>query len=123
MRLGNCTTSTKTSAKRMTWPPTNPAKLKELQDLFLVEAKKYNVLPLDPRLVGTHGSETANCGRAADELDILWQSSPIAGTDRTTAFSASVYADALTRSSRVGCRRRDRLCRCILGGMVVVCHR
>ncbi len=27
-----------------------PAKLKELQDLFLVEAKKYNVLPLDPRL-------------------------------------------------------------------------
>ena len=29
---------------------TNPAKLKALQDLFLVEAKKYNVLPLDPRM-------------------------------------------------------------------------
>lgn len=29
---------------------TQPAKLKELQDLFLVEAKKYDVLPLDPRL-------------------------------------------------------------------------
>jgi arylsulfatase A-like enzyme len=27
----------------------NPAKLKELQELFLVEAKKYNVLPLDDR--------------------------------------------------------------------------
>ena len=27
-----------------------PAKLKELQELFMVEAKKYNVLPLDPRL-------------------------------------------------------------------------
>jgi arylsulfatase len=27
-----------------------PTKLKELQDLFLVEAKKYGVLPLDPRL-------------------------------------------------------------------------
>jgi len=27
----------------------NPAKLKQLQDLFLVEAKKYNVLPLDDR--------------------------------------------------------------------------
>ncbi len=26
-----------------------PAKLKELQDLFLVEAQKYDVLPLDPR--------------------------------------------------------------------------
>ena len=29
----------------------NPAKLKELQELFLVEAKKYNVLPLDDRRV------------------------------------------------------------------------
>ena len=28
----------------------NPSKLKELQDLFIVEAKKYNVLPLDPRM-------------------------------------------------------------------------
>jgi hypothetical protein len=28
----------------------NPAKLKELQDLFLVEAQKYDVLPLDPRM-------------------------------------------------------------------------
>ncbi len=28
----------------------HPAKLKELQDLFLVEAKKYDVLPFDPRL-------------------------------------------------------------------------
>ena len=27
--------------------PTNPAKLKELQDLFWVEAQKYQVLPLD----------------------------------------------------------------------------
>jgi len=29
----------------------NPAKLKELQELFLVEAKKYNVFPLDDRRV------------------------------------------------------------------------
>ena len=28
---------------------TNPEKLKELQDLWLAEAKKYNVLPLDDR--------------------------------------------------------------------------
>ncbi|MCA9008983.1 MAG: sulfatase-like hydrolase/transferase, partial [Planctomycetaceae bacterium] len=28
----------------------NPAKLKELQELFLAEAQKYNVLPLDPRM-------------------------------------------------------------------------
>jgi arylsulfatase len=30
---------------------TNPQKLKELQDLFWVEAKKYNVLPLDDRFI------------------------------------------------------------------------
>ncbi len=30
----------------------NPAKLKELQDMFLVEAKKYDVLPLDDRGLG-----------------------------------------------------------------------
>src|SRR5262249_20147292 len=29
----------------------NPDKLKQLQDLFLVEAKKYNVLPLDDRFI------------------------------------------------------------------------
>src|SRR5262249_41599415 len=29
----------------------NPEKLKELQDLFLVEANKYNVLPLDDRFI------------------------------------------------------------------------
>src|SRR5258705_5899568 len=29
----------------------NPDKLKELQDLFLVEARKYNVLPLDDRFI------------------------------------------------------------------------
>ena len=30
----------------------NPEKLKELQDLFLKEAVKYSVLPLDDRLTG-----------------------------------------------------------------------
>jgi len=30
---------------------TNPEKLKELQDLFLAEARKYNVLPLDDRFI------------------------------------------------------------------------
>src|SRR5204863_9715982 len=29
----------------------NPKKLKELQDMFWVEAKKYNVLPLDDRFI------------------------------------------------------------------------
>ena len=29
----------------------NPAKLKELQELFMTEAVKYNVLPIDDRLI------------------------------------------------------------------------
>ena len=47
---GSFTTSTRTSARPTTSPPKNPEKLKELQALFLEEAKKYDVFPLDPRL-------------------------------------------------------------------------
>ena len=46
---GSCTTRGRTSAWRTTWPRKNPEKLKELQDLFLQEAVKYSVLPLDDR--------------------------------------------------------------------------
>ena len=42
---------------------TNPGKLKELQALFLAEARKYNVLPIDnstlPRLITPRPSATA----------------------------------------------------------------
>ena len=37
----------------------NPAKLKELQDVFLREAKKYNVLPIDDRKVERFNSAVA----------------------------------------------------------------
>jgi arylsulfatase len=37
----------------------NPAKLKELQDLFLVEATKYHVLPLDDRTLERMNAATA----------------------------------------------------------------
>ena len=30
----------------------NPEKLKEMQELFMKEAVKYNVLPLDDRVIG-----------------------------------------------------------------------
>jgi len=43
----------------------NPRKLKELQDAFLVEAKKYNVLPLDDRL--------------AERFDTSLRPNPLAG--------------------------------------------
>jgi arylsulfatase len=37
----------------------NPAKLKELQELFLTEAVKYNVLPIDDRLIERLNSKLA----------------------------------------------------------------
>ncbi len=46
---GSCTTSTRTSAKRTTWPPAQPEKLKELQALFMKEAIRNHVLPIDDR--------------------------------------------------------------------------
>ena len=48
----------------------NPRKLKELQDAFLVEAKKYNVLPLDDRL--------------AERFDTSLRPNPLAGMKKFT---------------------------------------
>jgi arylsulfatase A-like enzyme len=48
----------------------NPRKLKELQDAFLVEAKKYNVLPLDDRL--------------AERFDTSLRPNPLAGLKKFT---------------------------------------
>ena len=36
-----------------------PQKLKQLQDLFMAEAGKYNVLPLDDRMRRARGPETS----------------------------------------------------------------
>src|SRR4029078_7082896 len=60
----------------------NPAKLKELQDMFWVEAKKYEVLPLDAsaltRFITPRPSITA--GR-----DKFVYSYPLVGTPQSTA--------------------------------------
>ena len=48
-RRGSFTTSRRTSARRTTLPQRTRTKLKDLQAKFLEEAKKYDVLPLDPR--------------------------------------------------------------------------
>ena len=46
---GSSTTSTRTSARPTTSPKSNPAKLKELQAVFMKEAENYRVLPIDDR--------------------------------------------------------------------------
>ena len=45
------TTSTRTSASRTDLAAGNPAKLKELQTLFMKEAERYRVLPIDDRVL------------------------------------------------------------------------
>ena len=60
---GNSTTSPKTSRRINDLAAKNPDKLKELQALFLAEAAKYNVFPLDnsilPRLLTPRPSAVA----------------------------------------------------------------
>ena len=46
---GSCTTPTPTGRRRTIWRKENPQKLAELQRLFLIEATKYSVFPLDDR--------------------------------------------------------------------------
>ena len=59
-----------------------PAKLKELQARFLEEAKKYGVLPLDPRFSERMDPEDPPVRRAEDELDLLRQQGLAPRADR-----------------------------------------
>ena len=60
---GNSTTRATTSAWRNDLAASNPAKLKELQDLFMKEAIKYRVLPLDDRGIERFNAATARPAR------------------------------------------------------------
>ena len=46
---GSSTTAAATSARPATWPPSTRSMLAKLQRLWLIEATKYNVIPLDDR--------------------------------------------------------------------------
>ena len=52
-------TARTTGRRRTTSPTDNPEKLAELQRLFLIEAAKYNVLPLDDRRFERFNAELA----------------------------------------------------------------
>ena len=54
---GSFTTPMKISAWRTTLLRSNQAKLKELQALFMAEAEKYHVLPIDDRLLERTNAE------------------------------------------------------------------
>ena len=67
---GSSTTWTRTSARPTTSRPAIPAKLKELQALFMKEAEKYRVLPIDDRVARAvrprHGGPSGPDGRPQD---------------------------------------------------------
>ena len=56
---GSSTTPTPTGPRRTTSPPRCPTSCRELQRLCLIEAAKYNVLPLDDRRVERFNSDLA----------------------------------------------------------------
>ncbi len=56
---GSSTTPTPTGPKPTTWPTRCPTSSRELQRLWLIEAVKYQVLPLDDRRVERFNSDLA----------------------------------------------------------------
>ena len=50
-RLGSVPRWVKISASRITSPDKHPDKLEQMKDLFMIEAAKYNVLPIDDRTI------------------------------------------------------------------------
>ena len=48
-----------------------PDKLRDMKELFLVEAEKYNVFPLDNSFVARAATPRPSCDRRQDRLHLL----------------------------------------------------
>jgi arylsulfatase len=70
----------------------NPAKLKELQDLFIKEAVKYRVLPIDDRLMERVNAATA--GRP----DLMGERTSLTLSEGMTGMSENVFINIKNRS-------------------------
>jgi arylsulfatase len=70
----------------------NPAKLKELQDLFIKEAVKYRVLPIDDRLMERVNAATA--GRP----DLMGERTTLTLSEGMTGMSENVFINIKNRS-------------------------
>ena len=73
----------------------NPAKLKEMQDLFLKEAETYNVLPIDDRTL--ERSNAALAGRP----DLMAGRSSLTVYDGMTGMSENVFINTKNRSHTI----------------------
>ena len=87
----------------------NPEKLAELQRLWLIEAVKYNVVPLDDR-----GFERINpdiAGRPQlirGNTQLLFDGMRVSEWLRADAEEQVPFGDRQRRGAEVGCQRRDR---------------
>ena len=97
---GSSTTRTATGRRRTTSSAEQPDKLAELQRLFLIEATKYNVLPLDDRVAERLHPRASPDGRRSSRATASCCSAAWAACPRTRS-SAS-------RTSRTPSRPRSR---------------
>ena len=79
----------------------NPAKLKELQDLFMKEAVKYNVLPIDDRVI-----ERVNA-KLAGRPDLMGDRTSLTLGEGMKGMSENVFINIKNRSRHHHRRRRD----------------
>ena len=92
MTSGNSTTRARTSASSNDLAAANPAKLKELQDLFMKEAIKYRVLPIDDRLLERINAATA--GRP----DLMGERTSLTLSAGMDSMSENVFINIKNRS-------------------------
>ena len=79
----------------------NPAKLKELQDLFMKEATKYRVLPIDDRVLERVNAATA--GRP----DLMGDRTSLTLSEGMVGMSENVFINIKNRSFSINADVRD----------------
>ena len=100
-----------TGPRRTTWPPSSPSGSHELQRLFLIEAVKHNVLPLDDRRVERFNSDLAGRPQLVQRQapDAVRRDGPAVRelgprASRTSRYAVTAQVDVPDG----GRRRRDR---------------
>ena len=89
---GSSTTRATTSAWSNDLAASNPAKLKELQDLFMKEATKYRVLPIDDRVL--ERLNAASAGRP----DLMGDRTSLTLSEGMVGMSENVFINIKNRS-------------------------
>ncbi len=92
MTSGNSTTRRKDFSLANDLAAANPAKLKEMQDLFMKEAIKYRVLPIDDR------ASNASTPRLAGRPDLMGDRTSLTLSAGMDSMSENVFINIKNRS-------------------------